>query len=165
MTSDKYELDFSGSFDVALHVFCKQISNNYIEFLRTQILPHIPKSLGLKVRELRVLMSIYFYKAGVTPKQIAQILSDDPATITRAVARLKQSGLIVQEDNIEDTRSAWLTLTPKGREIVKLCAARAQSCIDDHERACDDIITDQDKEDMLKIFLRMRARSRAIAQE
>ena len=164
MTLDKYISDFSGSFDVGLQVLCNQISDHYIAFLRAKILPHIPKSLGLNVREVRVLMSIYFYKAGATPKQIAQILSNDPATITRAVARLKESGLITQEDNIEDTRSAWLTLTDTGREIVQMCATIVESHVEDYERGSDYIITDEDKEDLLKIFMRMRARSHAIAK-
>lgn len=51
----------------------------------------------------------------MTPSRLATILQVDPATVSRAIGRLRDAELIRVDPNPEDRRSRLIALTDKGR--------------------------------------------------
>jgi DNA-binding MarR family transcriptional regulator len=49
---------------------------------------------------------------------LAQELAVTSSTATRMCNRLVRKGLVAREERPEDRRAAWITLTPRGRELV-----------------------------------------------
>ncbi len=92
------------------------VSNDYSEFIKNAILPSFHKRYPLKLRELRMLLTIFEFNASKTPGEVAQYLRQDPATITRCMVSLIGNGYMVSKENFNDGRSRLLAVTEKGDE-------------------------------------------------
>ena len=54
---------------------------------------------------------------GISPKEIAQLISKDEPTTVRIIAKIEKKGFITKQPNPQDHRSYLVFLTPKGRNL------------------------------------------------
>lgn len=94
--------------------YAEWISGDYNEFVKKTIMPSFTKKYSLKVREMRVIVTISEFNALKTAGEIAEHLRQDPATITRSMVVLIGKGLVASKENFHDGRSRILTLTESG---------------------------------------------------
>ena len=74
------------------------------------------ESFGLSLIEWRI-MAMIGSKGDATVNRLASWMDYDKAQISRAVAALVESGHLKRVRNVQDTRSAILTLSPQGRAL------------------------------------------------
>lgn len=94
--------------------YAEWISGDYNEFVKRTILPRFSRRFPLKLREMRVLITISEFNSLKTAGEIAEHLRQDPATVTRAMVILIGKGFVMSKENFHDGRSRILTLTEKG---------------------------------------------------
>lgn len=94
--------------------YAEWISGDYNEFVKKTIMPSFTKEYSLKMREMRVILTISEFNSLKTAGEIAEHLRQDPATITRSMVALIGKGLVVSKENFHDGRSRILTLTEEG---------------------------------------------------
>lgn len=58
------------------------------------------------------------YKDGFYQKDLAEELGIENATLVRIIDALEAQGLVARDISTDDRRAKFITLTPKGREIV-----------------------------------------------
>lgn len=112
----KYEL-FSSSVSCMYHDIQK------IE--RTEML-----KFGLKGPHAQCLLAMSRYPEGVTSAQLCEICEKDKAAISRTVAELEQSGLVLRTERNGVRYRALLTLTDKGLEAAKAVSKKAQLAVE-----------------------------------
>ena len=79
---------------------------------------------GLTFARFELLRLLAFTRVGVLPVgKIGERLQVHPASVTNAVQRLEQAGLVERRANPEDGRSVLAEITPAGRELVERCTA------------------------------------------
>ncbi len=77
---------------------------------------------GVTFARYEVLRLLAFSRSGSMPVgKIGQRLQVHPASVTNAVQRLEDAGLVRREANPDDGRSVLAALTPKGRRTVERC--------------------------------------------
>ncbi len=77
---------------------------------------------GLTFARFEVLRLLAFSRQGVLPVgKVGERLQVHPASVTNAVQRLEDAGLVVRSANPRDGRSVLATITPTGRELVERC--------------------------------------------
>jgi DNA-binding MarR family transcriptional regulator len=77
------------------------------------------KPLGVTFARYEVLMLLYFSKRGSLPmKVIGSRLQVHPTSVTNAVDRLEDAGLVVRSTHPEDRRAVLVALTPSGRQLA-----------------------------------------------
>lgn len=103
--------------------------------LERELQPH-----GLHVGQQQVLRALW-ERDGLTPREIAERLSVEMPTVTRAVQRMERGGFVRRAAHPGDARSVRVLLTPKGcavREVVDaLLERQTQAALrgfDDAER-------------------------------
>lgn len=74
------------------------------------------KRFGLKIAEWR-LIAILAETARATPAMLGTATRMDKIAVSRAAAALIERGLVSPEDNPDDGRSHFLSLTPDGRAL------------------------------------------------
>src|SRR3954453_16314564 len=83
------------------------------------------KPLGVTFARYEVLMLLWFSRRGSLPmKVIGSRLQVHPTSVTNAVDRLEDAGLVTRSTHPEDRRAMLVALTPPGRELAER-AARA----------------------------------------
>lgn len=112
----KYEL-FSSSVSCMYHDIQK------IE--RTEML-----KFGLKGPHAQCLLAMSRYPEGVTSAQLCEICEKDKAAISRTVAELEQSGLVLRTERNGVRYRALLTLTEKGQEAAEAVSKKAQLAVE-----------------------------------
>ncbi len=103
--------------DTTFQNYAEKISSDYDEIIKGIVLPALDSGGELKLRDLRVLTSIYFFEVPITPAQVAEILRYDPATVSRSIKKLEDQGFVTRSDNGQDKRSVRLHLTESGAEL------------------------------------------------
>jgi len=77
------------------------------------------RPLGLTFARYELLTLLSFTRTGALPLgKIGDRLQVHPASVTNAVNRLEQDGLVERVAHPEDGRTTLATLTPRGREIA-----------------------------------------------
>ena len=77
------------------------------------------KPLGVTFARYEVLMLLYFSKRGSLPmKVIGSRLQVHPTSVTNAVDRLEDAGLVTRSPHPEDRRAVLVALTPSGRQLA-----------------------------------------------
>ena len=74
-------------------------------------------AIELSVAQVRVLKCVAGAKAA-TVHAISQRMDSDRGQVTRAVAQLRERGLVIQDDNPADRRVPLLAITPAGRDLL-----------------------------------------------
>jgi len=79
---------------------------------------------GLTFARFEVLRLLAFTRRGELPVgKIGERLQVHPASVTNAVDRLEQAGLVARSANPSDGRSIMAAITPAGRDLVERCTA------------------------------------------
>jgi len=86
-------------------------SRNVIALYRPVLEP-----LGLTHPQYLVMLTLW-ERDSLTVKQIGQLLSLDPATLSPLLKRLERAGLIRRDRHPADERALAVTLTDEGREL------------------------------------------------
>ena len=78
------------------------------------------KPLGVTFARYEVLMLLYFSKRGSLPmKVIGSRLQVHPTSVTNAVDRLEEAGLVTRSPHPDDRRAILVALTPSGRQLAQ----------------------------------------------
>ncbi|MEW1955495.1 MarR family transcriptional regulator [Terrabacter sp. NPDC080008] len=78
------------------------------------------KPLGVTFARYEVLMLLWFSKRGSLPmKVIGSRLQVHPTSVTNAVDRLEDAGLVTRSTHPDDRRAMLVALTPTGRELAE----------------------------------------------
>lgn len=77
----------------------------------------------------RFIIRVIALKPGSTPSQIARYLHVTPATVTRVVQRMEESGFLRRETDPDDSRRVLLNLTAKARRIEEKAGGSGESPI------------------------------------
>lgn len=112
----KYEL-FSSSVSCMYHDIQKIERTEMVKF-------------GLKGPHAQCLLAMSRYPEGVTAAQLCEICEKDKAAISRTVAELEQSGLVLRTERNGVRYRALLTLTEKGREAAETVNRKAQLAVE-----------------------------------
>lgn len=79
--------------------------------------------MGLTFARFEVLMLLRFSRSGQLPLgTIGRRLQVHPASVTNAIDRLEQGGLVRRDQHPTDRRATLATLTPAGRTLVDAAA-------------------------------------------
>ena len=82
------------------------------------------KPLGVTFARYEVLMLLWFSKRGSLPmKVIGSRLQVHPTSVTNAVDRLEDAGLVTRSTHPEDRRAYLVALTPSGRSLAERATA------------------------------------------
>lgn len=77
---------------------------------------------GLTFARFEVLRLLAFTRHGMLPVgKVGERLQVHPASVTNAVQRLEEAGLVVRRTNPDDGRSVLAEITPQGRVLVDRC--------------------------------------------
>jgi DNA-binding MarR family transcriptional regulator len=83
------------------------------------------KPFGLTFARFEVLMLLQFSRTGGLPVgKIGEHLQVHPASVTNAVSRLEDAGLVRRRPSPSDGRSVIASITADGRDLVVRAAAR-----------------------------------------
>ncbi len=78
------------------------------------------RPLGVTFARYEVLMLLWFSKRGSLPmKIIGSRLQVHPTSVTNAVDRLEDAGLVARSTHPDDRRAVLVALTPSGRELAE----------------------------------------------
>lgn len=115
---------------------------------------------GIGIPEWRVVATLGQYGT-MTAKDIGTHSHMHKTKVSRAVAALKQKGLINRKINREDMREVFLTLTPRGLAIYRDLAPSAISFSDKLTSS----LTAEEQDVLERILARLTARSEELAEE
>lgn len=146
--------------DTTFQAFAEKISDDYTYILKNVVIPGLPGLGTLKLREVRILATLFFFEKPLTPAQISEMLRYDPATVTRAVHMLVGKGKLIRSDNLRDTRSVLLELTDDGRALAEAFKDRVLVVFSTLEKELHVQLTEDEKTAFLNIMLKVSKRSK-----
>lgn len=150
--------------DTTVQAYAERIADDYNYILKQRVIPGLPNLGDLKLRELRVLVTVDYFENPLTPIDISEILRYDPATVSRAVAKLVKLGKLIRERNMHDTRSVYLILTPEGQTLATDYAEKIQSVFGELEAQLTHGLTDEEKMESLTTIVKLNKRSMTLRQ-
>ncbi|WP_034389220.1 MarR family winged helix-turn-helix transcriptional regulator [Hellea balneolensis] len=148
--------------DTTFQALSEKIADDYDAIIKTCVMPSIGETHGLKLRELRVMACLEFYDAPLTPAHIAAMLRYDPATVTRAVAKLEKANMVIKKENLTDTRSFFLVLTETGEALAQLYARRVKTVFMTLESMIEKSMTAREKTEHLTAVYKVSKRTEAM---
>lgn len=148
--------------DTTFQALSEKIADDYDFIIKTCVIPSIGETHGLKLREIRVLACLAFYSADLTSAHIAAMLRYDPATVTRAIAKLEKANMVVKKDNKNDTRSFFLALTETGKELSQLYTWRVKTVFMTLESMIEKSLSEREKRDYLTAIYKVSKRTEAM---
>lgn len=89
------------------------------------------KPLGISVPQWRIL-AVLQERAGCTMNELAGVTTIDRTTLTRAVDRMAETGLVARRGDAQDRRSVRLSLTAAGKDAFRRVLPRV---LEQNERA------------------------------
>ena len=107
--------------DINFMTLAEQIYKDYLDVIKLVVVPRVGKSHKLKLREIRVLMSLGSSTSAVSASELAEQLRHDPSTVTRSLVILVRGNFIVTTENEADGRSKMIALTEKGKNTAAEC--------------------------------------------
>lgn len=153
----KYQTqDFADTTFLALS---EKIAIDYGTVLRDAVVAKLTEKGNLKLREIKILAGIFFYKGNVTPALIADMLRYDPATVSRALKTLKTVDMIETGVSLTDLRSITLHLTPKGQRLAQAYIDQVRATFADMETYLSHGLTDEEKLAYLDIMVKISRRA------
>lgn len=150
--------------DGAFHVFSSQIAENYVQMLRKHVLPYLEYREGLRLRELRMLNCIFRYESGLQASDIVAIMRYDPATVSRALKRLKDHDMVIKSASQDDARALVLNLTEKGRALASEYRSKSLQVYNFLSELVGIKIPMEDMEQFLRTAELIKARTTAMGQ-
>lgn len=150
--------------DTTFHAYSEKLSDDYTYILKKKVLPQVEGLGDVKLREMRVLSSIYFFDHPLTPIDVSEILRYDPATVSRAVNKLVAAGLMERSKNMHDTRSFYLHLTESGQKLGAEYAGKVREVFAELESQLLYGLTEQEKLDYLTIMVKLSKRSKTLRE-
>ncbi|WP_229663098.1 MarR family winged helix-turn-helix transcriptional regulator [Microbacterium album] len=93
-------------------------------------------------------------QAPVTPRDLARLLERDPSTASLIADKLEQIGLVARQPHPSDGRKRVLVLTERGHRLWDTLRERL------HESAILDDMTPAERQGLLDLLGRMRAKGR-----
>lgn len=117
-------------FDLEGHVFYlfTQIMGRRNRQLQEQLAP-----CGISVPQWRIL-AVLHERAGCTMNELADVTTVDRTTLTRALDRMAEDGLVTRENDARDRRNVRLGLTPAGTDAFRRVLPRV---VAQNERSVD----------------------------
>lgn len=115
--------------DLKALALAEQISRDYVEIIKLEVVPEIFNEYGLKLREIRVLMTMRASNEPRSAAQLAEFLRQDPATITRSSVSLIGGKFLYSSDDPYDHRIKNLNLTDKGLTAAKKCTSLFEAAV------------------------------------
>ena len=94
-------------------------------------------TLGLRLSDCSVLM-VLSQSAPMNARRLAELMDINPGTISVYVQRLVEMGLVQKEQDAEDRRNWWLTLTDLGQAAAQAVIAGAVAYTGDFLAALDE---------------------------
>ncbi len=91
---------------------------------------HLYRKEGISVIKIIVLRVLAAHGGTMTPSKIAEWTFRERHNITTLVDRLKRDGLVRVERNIKDKRFVSVSLTAKGRKVLKQAMPVAREIVD-----------------------------------
>ncbi len=92
---------------------------------------YMNKKAGLSDVKMMVLLAFYYDPtAAVTASQIAQWTDTAPHNVTTLINRMKREGLLETERDKKDKRFVKITITDRGRMVLKEAMPAAQQVVD-----------------------------------
>ncbi len=111
------------------------------------------RPLGVTFARYEVLMLLWFSSRGTLPmKVIASRLQVHPTSVTNAVDRLEDAGLVTRSAHPDDRRAVIVALTRSGRELAERATAALNAEV--FERPD---LTDEDLRDLFDVLSRLRS--------
>jgi DNA-binding MarR family transcriptional regulator len=102
-----------------------------------------------------VLMLLWFSKRGSLPmKVIGSRLQVHPTSVTNAVDRLQDAGLVTRSTHPEDRRAMLVALTPAGRELAERATKALNTEVFEQP-----VLSQRDVRTLLDILTRLRRSS------
>jgi len=98
----------------------EQIFRDYKEFIKTSVMPEMQQHCDLRLREVLTLICIDSAVQPVSAKEVATIIRQDPATMSRSTLILIGKKYIVTLRNVNDHRAKILQVTPEGKKITSI---------------------------------------------
>jgi MarR family 2-MHQ and catechol resistance regulon transcriptional repressor len=80
--------------------------------------------IGLSLSDCSVLMVLHQF-APANATQLSRMMDINPGTISVYVQRLIEKGLVQREQDADDRRNWWLTLTDRGQQVAGAVVAHA----------------------------------------
>lgn len=148
--------------DTTFQALSEKIADDYDFIIKTCVMPSIGETHELKHRELRVMACLAFYSADLTPAHIAAMLRYDPATVTRAVAKLEKANMVLKKVNKMDTRSFFLVLTETGEELSQLYTRRVKTVFMTLESMIEKSLSESEKRKYLTAIYKVSKRTEAM---
>jgi DNA-binding MarR family transcriptional regulator len=111
---------------------------SHVFYLFTQILARRNLALAEKLKPLGVsapqwrILAVLQERAPCTMNELAQVTTIDRTTLTRAVDRMAETGLVARRGDARDRRSVRLSLTAAGKEAFRRVLPRV---VEQNERA------------------------------
>jgi DNA-binding MarR family transcriptional regulator len=140
-------------------IVAEQVYRDYLDILKSSVIPEITKTYKLKIREMRVLACAAKLNGQISAADIATTLRQDPATITRSMVTLIGHGFVSTSESFSDGRSRVINLTDKGfnavdtyNSLVQKALTRA-TIIDDTFMSADNLHTTKNM--MIKLARRV----------
>lgn len=116
--SDHMVVSIDVSSELETMIIAEQVYRDYLDILKSSVIPEITKTYELKLREVRVLACAAKSDGHISAADIASTLRQDPATITRSMVTLIGLGFVKTSESFSDGRSRVINLTDKGLNAV-----------------------------------------------
>lgn len=121
-----------------------------------QILLHrcesVVKPFGLTFARYELLALLWFSRTGSLPMvKVSALLQVHPTSVTNAVDRLEQAGLVLRSPHPTDGRTTLVSLTEPGREVAEQSTAQLNSVV-----FSDPGLSDPDIRQLIEILGRFR---------
>lgn len=98
----------------------EQSSRDYLDFIKNAVLPQIAGKVDLRIRELLTLYCVGSAPTAISLSEIANVMRQDAATLTRSSIVLVGQGMITTSKSFQDSRVKLLHITDAGKEVSGL---------------------------------------------
>ncbi len=103
--------------EALFHVLCTHIANDYIKYIKAQVMTQLDIPKTYKIRDIQILSAIYEYTGNITSAIIARDNSLDPSTLTRSVKTLTKDGYVETRTAHNNLNRRILSVTEKGEKL------------------------------------------------
>ena len=116
---------------------------------------HLYRESGISSVQLIVLQALDHVNKSMMPSEIAEWTQTERHNITTLIRRMKKDGLITVERNVSNRKMVDVTITDKGREVLRRTMPTAHCIVDQVMKS----ITEDDAALLEKQLLIMRRNS------
>jgi len=148
--------------DTTFQAYADKIASDYTFIIKKRVMPNMPELGILKLRELRILASVYFYADPLSPHEISEILRYDPATVTRAINLLEKAGMIEKVKREYDLRAFDVKVTKSGSVLAKRYVGEIQKVFGEVESQLTIGLDENEKTLLLNAMLKVSRRAEAM---